>query len=137
VTTDCLRKYLNQTKSQVGICIKMIRQSTYLCRSYVEPLFRPAKRLTSRFPEAFNICKEFRIPKEKMVEIVSRLIRAFELGLAKATNPEAKVKCFISYVQDLPTGEERGKYLGLDLGGTNFRCLLINLKEGLEFENVC
>ncbi|XP_034473206.1 hexokinase type 2-like isoform X2 [Drosophila innubila] len=113
----------------------MIRQSTYLCRSYVEKLFRPAKRLTSRFPEAFNICKDFRIPKEKMVEIVSRLIKDIELGLAKATNPEAKVKCFISYVQDLPTGEERGKYLGLDLGGTNFRCLLINLKEGLEFES--
>nr|CAD7396701.1 unnamed protein product [Timema poppensis] len=44
-------------------------------------------------------------------------------GLAKETHPEAVVKCFITYVTDLPDGKETGDFLALDLGGTNFRIL--------------
>ena len=51
-------------------------------------------------------------------------------GLLKATNASANVKSFITYVHDLPTGRESGKYLALDLGGTNFRVLLLELEEG-------
>ncbi|KAM8715006.1 hypothetical protein ACLKA7_002109 [Drosophila subpalustris] len=84
--------------------------------------------------ETFEICKIFRIPKDKMVEITHRLTHEIEKGLAKATHPQANVKCYVSYVQDLPTGAERGKFLGLDLGGTHFRCILIDLKGGLEIQ---
>lgn len=48
-------------------------------------------------------------------------------GLGKATNPDAIVKCFPTYVQDLPDGTETGKYLALDLGGSNIRVLLVDL----------
>jgi hexokinase len=34
-----------------------------------------------------------------------------------------------SYVRAVPNGTERGKFLALDLGGTNFRVLLITLSE--------
>ncbi|KAK9751484.1 Hexokinase [Popillia japonica] len=50
-------------------------------------------------------------------------------GLGKKTHDNATVKCFVTYVQDLPTGREKGKFLALDLGGTNFRVLLIELSE--------
>lgn len=33
----------------------------------------------------------------------------------------ASVKCYPTYVRYLPTGEETGQFLALDLGGTNFR----------------
>lgn len=51
-----------------------------------------------------------------------------ERGLSKKTNREATVKMFVTYVQSLPDGTETGDYLALDLGGTNFRVLLITLK---------
>lgn len=65
-----------------------------------------------------------------MAEIVVRLTKEISMGLARDTHPRAVVKCFISYVQDLPNGKETGKYLALDLGGTNFRVLLITLEPG-------
>ncbi|KAL1122902.1 hypothetical protein AAG570_003227 [Ranatra chinensis] len=51
------------------------------------------------------------------------------LGLNPKTRSKSSVKCFNTYVQDLPTGKEHGKFLALDLGGTNFRVLLISLDE--------
>lgn len=65
-----------------------------------------------------------------MSEIVIRLTKEISMGLARDTHPRAVVKCFISYVQDMPSGKETGKYLALDLGGTNFRVLLITLEPG-------
>ncbi|KAH1004870.1 hexokinase type 2-like [Dendroctonus ponderosae] len=50
-----------------------------------------------------------------------------ERGLKKATHEDAVIKCFPTYVQDLPDGTEVGKFLALDLGGTNFRTLLVDL----------
>ncbi|XP_063221189.1 hexokinase type 2-like [Bacillus rossius redtenbacheri] len=60
-------------------------------------------------------------------------LKQINLGLAKKTNAEADVKCFPTYVQDLPDGSERGKFLALDLGGTNFRVLVIDLGENFLF----
>lgn len=57
------------------------------------------------------------------------LYKDLEKGLRKTTHDSAIVKCFITYVQDLPNGKERGKFLALDLGGTNFRVLIIKLGE--------
>lgn len=38
------------------------------------------------------------------------------------------LKLYPTFVFDLPNGSERGKFLALDLGGTNFRVLLIYLE---------
>lgn len=65
-----------------------------------------------------------------MGEIVIRLTKELSMGLARDTHPRSIVKCFITYVQDLPTGKETGKFLAIDLGGTNFRILLITLDNG-------
>ena len=43
------------------------------------------------------------------------------------------MKCWPTYVRNLPTGKERGKFLALDLGGTNFRVLALELTEDKEF----
>ncbi|CAH0552933.1 unnamed protein product [Brassicogethes aeneus] len=75
--------------------------------------------------------------KEKLAELVldnDKLKKYIEIftdninrGLKKSTNPTSIVKCFPTYVQDLPNGTEEGKFLALDLGGTNFRVLLVEL----------
>jgi len=48
-------------------------------------------------------------------------------GLGKKTHSKATIKCWQTYVQDLPTGNEQGNYLALDLGGSNFRILSVEL----------
>lgn len=48
-------------------------------------------------------------------------------GLGKDTNPSSNIKSYITYVSQLPTGRESGEFLALDLGGTNFRVILISL----------
>ena len=50
-------------------------------------------------------------------------------GLKEKTHDEASVKCFPTFVRELPTGKEHGKFLALDLGGTNFRVLVIDIAE--------
>lgn len=53
-----------------------------------------------------------------------------EKGLGKETHPTADIKMFPSFVRKIPDGTETGEILALDLGGTNFRVLLINLNRG-------
>lgn len=79
-------------------------------------------------PEVVDLCKKFEISDQQMKDVVDRLLKEIQMGLSKDTHARAMVKCFVTYVQDLPTGKERGKFLALDLGGTNFRVLLVSLK---------
>jgi len=48
-------------------------------------------------------------------------------GLRKSSNKTSSVKCFPTFVRLLPSGDEVGKFLALDLGGTNFRVLVIDI----------
>uniref|UniRef100_A0A1B6BZD2 Phosphotransferase n=1 Tax=Clastoptera arizonana TaxID=38151 RepID=A0A1B6BZD2_9HEMI len=79
-------------------------------------------------------CQDLVLTDEQLQELVKRFNTAIELGLGKNTNAKATVKCFCTFVQDLPNGKERGKFLALDLGGTNFRVLIIRLDANHHFE---
>jgi hexokinase len=48
-------------------------------------------------------------------------------GLGKNTHSEATIKCWQTYVHDMPTSNEEGQFLALDLGGSNFRVLKLEL----------
>ncbi|XP_032516625.1 hexokinase type 2 isoform X4 [Danaus plexippus] len=72
-------------------------------------------------------CEVFHLSDKQLKEIMSRLHNDLLKGLGKDSHANAIVKCWITYIQDLPNGKERGKFLALDLGGTNFRVLIINL----------
>ncbi|VDN00277.1 unnamed protein product [Thelazia callipaeda] len=43
-------------------------------------------------------------------------------------NRPSSLKMLPSFIRAVPNGTERGDFLALDLGGTNFRVLLIKLK---------
>ncbi|XP_050439041.1 hexokinase type 2-like [Adelges cooleyi] len=64
---------------------------------------------------------------DELRELTKRMAACIQDGLGKETHPKATVKCFQTYVQDLPTGRELGTYLALDLGGSNFRVLKAEL----------
>merc|ERR1711953_738738 len=91
----------------------------------------------------------FRVPKRKKTSVV--LIQSFkpttvndtrrqiedycrDLVINKDHHKDASVKCFPTYVRDLPSGTEVGKFLALDLGGTNFRVVLVEIGLNEKFE---
>ena len=55
------------------------------------------------------------------------LEREIDNGLSPATHSTADVKMFPTYVRAIADGSETGQVLALDLGGTNFRVLLVDL----------
>lgn len=79
------------------------------------------------------IDENFTLDHEKMEHIMKKFDGEVEKGLKKATQGASEIKCFVTYVQNLPTGHEVGKFLALDLGGTNFRVLLIHLNGEQEY----
>lgn len=82
---------------------------------------------TELSPEVHDQCNELNLTDQQIKELMARLLADINKGLGKRTHHDSIVKCFVTYVQDLPNGKERGKFLALDLGGTNFRVLLIEL----------
>ncbi|CAF4801622.1 unnamed protein product [Pieris macdunnoughi] len=83
----------------------------------------------NNLPQIREECEVFHMSDKQIREIMSRLHNDLIKGLGKDTHANSIVKCWITYIQDLPNGKERGKFLALDLGGTNFRVLIINLGE--------
>lgn len=73
------------------------------------------------------IDEELLLTNEKLKEVMMKCEQEIQRGLKRATHKSAEIKCFVTYVQDLPNGEEQGRYLALVLGGTNFRVLQIHL----------
>ena len=55
------------------------------------------------------------------------------MGLESDGIENSSVKCFPTFVRSLPNGKERGKFLSLDLGGTNFRVIFMELTPDQEF----
>lgn len=55
-------------------------------------------------------------------------------GLTPATHKKADVKMFPTFVRNIPNGTELGQVLALDLGGTNFRVLLVDLRGNAKIE---
>ncbi|XP_011055105.1 PREDICTED: hexokinase type 2-like isoform X5 [Acromyrmex echinatior] len=74
-----------------------------------------------------DACKDLVLSNDQLRLVMQKLTDEINKGLSKETHDDAIVKCFTTYVQDLPNGTEKGNFLALDLGGTNFRVLLITL----------
>ncbi|XP_035219033.1 hexokinase-1-like [Stegodyphus dumicola] len=71
--------------------------------------------------------KDFILTNDALLKVSALLLQEFNKGLSSAYHNEATVKMFPTFVRDVPDGSEKGKFLALDLGGTNFRVLCIDL----------
>ncbi|XP_076257524.1 hexokinase A isoform X3 [Rhynchophorus ferrugineus] len=91
------------------------------------------KRNVQAHPMVRERCQDLILDNDTLKKIGDIFLDNINRGLKKATHEKSIVKCFPTYVQDLPDGTETGKFLALDLGGTNFRVLLIELS-GEHFE---
>ncbi|XP_023603788.1 putative hexokinase HKDC1 isoform X2 [Myotis lucifugus] len=72
----------------------------------------------------------FRLTREQLVGVRDKMRAELEYGLKRDTHLLATVKMLPSYVCGMPDGTEKGNFLALDLGGTNFRVLLVKIRSG-------
>ncbi|XP_062855474.1 hexokinase-4 isoform X2 [Trichomycterus rosablanca] len=79
-----------------------------------------------------QILSEFELSKEELKEVMGRMQREMHRGLRVETHNEASVKMLPTYVCSTPEGSEVGDFLALDLGGTNFRVMLVMVGEDEE-----
>lgn len=71
-----------------------------------------------------RIANAFRLTKSDLKDIIRDFHRQMTLGLS---GKRSRLKMIPTYVAR-PTGNERGRFIALDLGGTNFRVLQLELK---------
>lgn len=71
-----------------------------------------------------TIKSEFTLSKSKLQELTEEFQKQLEIGL-KCT--DGMLKALPTFVYDLPKGNEVGKFLTVDLGGTNLRIGLVEL----------
>jgi len=50
-------------------------------------------------------CQDLLLDDKTLREIMSKFLHEIDRGLKKVTHPDADIKCFITYVQDLPNGK--------------------------------
>lgn len=81
----------------------------------------------TKYEKIESLVKGFKLPSATYRQVMMLWREEMKNGLKKRTNPTADIKMFPSFVRSLPDGTEHGKFLALDLGGTNFRVLLVEL----------
>ncbi|XP_023596498.1 hexokinase HKDC1 isoform X2 [Trichechus manatus latirostris] len=89
-----------------------------------------ASRVQAQRKQIDKVLALFQLTREHLVSVRDKMRAEFEYGLQKKTHPLATVKMLPTYVCGMPDGTEKGKYLALDLGGTNFRVLLVKIRRG-------
>ncbi|KAG5855024.1 hexokinase-1 [Anguilla rostrata] len=89
-----------------------------------------AYRLADQTRQIAETLAEFRLSKDQLLEVKKRMRTEIEKGLGKKTHDTATVKMLPTFVRSTPDGSENGDFLALDLGGTNFRVLLVKIRSG-------
>jgi len=72
--------------------------------SFLKTIRVTFKRFVNFIIQIREHCKELQLSDAQISEMMNRLLEDIQLGLAKDTHPSSIVKCFVTYVQDLPNG---------------------------------
>ncbi|KAA0198288.1 Phosphotransferase [Fasciolopsis buskii] len=81
------------------------------------------------FQKVMEIMKPFDLSVNQYNHFCDLMSQSMDKGLKVATHDKASIKMFPTYVSKIPDGTvESGHYLALDLGGTNYRVLLVHLE---------
>ncbi|XP_063167085.1 hexokinase-2-like isoform X2 [Candoia aspera] len=89
------------------------------------------KRLAAQSKVRQEILSPLQLSPQQLLEVKRRMRQEMKLGLAQKTHAKATVKMLPTYVCATPDGTEKGDFLALDLGGTNFRVLLVRIRNGM------
>ncbi|KAL8212178.1 UNVERIFIED_CONTAM: hypothetical protein K2H54_040287 [Gekko kuhli] len=91
-----------------------------------------ALRLRSRQEQMSGVLAPLQLSVEILEKVRNQMRQDMEKGLSKETHNIATVRMLPTFVRHLPDGSERGDFLALDLGGTNFRVLVVRLRSPQE-----
>ncbi|XP_051042746.1 hexokinase HKDC1 [Phodopus roborovskii] len=89
-----------------------------------------ASRVQAQRKQIDKVLALFHLTREQLMGVRDKMRTELEYGLKKKTQALATVKMLPTYVYGMPDGTEKGKFLALDLGGTNFRVLLVKIRSG-------
>lgn len=89
-----------------------------------------ASRVQAQRKQIDKVLALFQLTREQLIGVRDKMRTELEYGLKKKTHALATVKMLPTYVYGMPDGTEKGKFLALDLGGTNFRVLLVKIRSG-------
>ncbi|KAM6056489.1 hexokinase-3 [Chlamydotis macqueenii] len=88
-----------------------------------------ALRVAAQRREVDQLLAPLRLSRADLERVQGLMRREMELGLGQETNAKSSVRMLPTYVCGTPDGTERGEFLALDLGGTNFRVLVVRVAE--------
>nr|XP_012642744.2 hexokinase-3 isoform X1 [Microcebus murinus] len=86
-----------------------------------------AARLASHRRLLEETLAPFRLSREQLAVVQAQMREAMAKGLR---GEASSLRMLPTYVRATPDGSERGDFLALDLGGTNFRVLLVRVAAG-------
>ncbi|XP_013391804.1 hexokinase-1-like [Lingula anatina] len=86
-----------------------------------------------------EITAPLRLPDETVKKVMDTLDSEMDLAMNKDPQKRKQSSCLCenTYVRALCDGTEDGDYLALDLGGTNFRVIHLQMKKGLITRDYC
>ncbi|XP_055865041.1 hexokinase-1-like isoform X2 [Biomphalaria glabrata] len=82
----------------------------------------------TKYEKIETFVKGFKLSGAAYKRVMALLHQEMNNGLRKQSHTMADIKMFPTFVRSLPDGSEKGEFLALDLGGTNFRVLLVRLQ---------
>ncbi|TVU35269.1 hypothetical protein EJB05_17151, partial [Eragrostis curvula] len=88
---------------------------------------REATRWTQADAVLRDLEERCAVPAERLRLVADAMVTEMRAGLAAAAEDGSLLKMLVTYVDSLPSGEEKGLFYALDLGGTNFRVLRVQL----------
>ncbi|XP_068017116.1 hexokinase-3 [Melanerpes formicivorus] len=93
-------------------------------------------RLMAQRQEVNQLLAPLRLSHADLERVQALMRQEMELGLGQETSATASVRMLPTYVRGTPNGTEQGEFLALDLGGTNFRVLVVHVSEdGIRIAN--
>ncbi|CAF4417187.1 unnamed protein product [Rotaria socialis] len=128
IDNDILVSTLQKGLYTLAAC-SILGTAAYLGYKAAEP--ENKNILQNRNPELNErietVLESLRLDDDSLRQIMQLLEQEMDAGLSPATHAKADVKMFPTYVRNIANGSETGQVLALDLGGTNFRVLLVDL----------
>ncbi|VDO47578.1 unnamed protein product [Brugia timori] len=80
-----------------------------------------------------TVMAEFKLSNETLRRMMAHMSRNMDKGLEGG--PEnSTISMLPSFVPELPNGTEEGRFIAMDLGGTNLRVMLMDIKPGEELK---
>lgn len=75
---------------------------------------------------------QFKVSRESLEQMILEMDKDFNKGLSDSSSvrSESPIKMIPTFVRAVPDGSEEGDFFALDLGGTNFRVLLVKIHCG-------